>query len=353
MKNSETSSGLDYLLNERHEYASFLLLVANSNVLVELGATEKSPVRSSTRIYTPLVVASPTTTADFAQATGPAQVTDSAQAANSAQVPNSTQAADCGQVEVITIDSSTIASATEEIDPDSPVIGILAESPATPDNPVTPILTGITLMSMDVPTSTDPGIPSGDLILPSDLQIPSPRLTQFLLLSQQGASPQRSEKAIDPPTNLEDFNITMDTSPPVSYAVDQPGPSFPNISKTRNEILALSNVLGRIPPSFLEGTDLRTGPEFSVSVIENPPIPPHQSTTETGLPETNYSYQEQLDNDLNEVPAVRNKRQRPRYSLKGSMLRKHPVLKFSAIGPIDREKLLASGGAEYVDSSFP
>ena len=177
------------------------MLVANSNVLVELGATEKSPARSPTRIYTPLVVASPTTIADFAQSTGPAQATDSAQAANSAQVPNSTQDADSGQVEEITIDSSTIASVTEEIDPDSPVIDILAESPATPDNPVTPILTGITMMSMDVPTSTDPGAPSGDPILLSDLQIPSPRLTQFLLLSQQGTSPQRSEKETDPPTN--------------------------------------------------------------------------------------------------------------------------------------------------------
>ena len=112
------------------------------------------------------MIASPTTTADFAQATGPDQATDSVLA------PNSTQAADSGQVEIITIDGSTIASLTEEIDPDSPVMDILTESPATPDNPVTPILTGITLMSMDVPTSTDPGAPSGDPILPSDLQIP-------------------------------------------------------------------------------------------------------------------------------------------------------------------------------------
>ena len=163
-------------------------------------------------------------------------------------------------------------------------------------------------------------------------------MTQFLLLSQQGTSPQRSEKETEPPTNLEDFNVTMDTSLPDSYAVDQPGPGFPNISITRNEILALSNVLGRIPPSFLEGSDLQTGPEFSVSGIENPPITPHQSTTETDLPGANYSYEGQLDNDLNEVPAVRNKRQRPRDSLKGSMLRKHLVLKFSATGPIDREK---------------
>ena len=92
----------------------------------------------------------------------------------------------------------------------------------------------------------------------------------------------------------------------------------------------------RIPPSFLEGTSSQAVPEFSVSVIENPPIPPQEQllTTETSLQETSHPYQEQLDHDLDEVPPIRTKRQRPRYSLKGSMLGKHPVLKFSATGPI-------------------
>ena len=259
-----------------------------------------------------MVVASPTTTADTSPAANLAQTIDSvgtlrpAQVPDSAQTADSAQTVDIGQVEVITIDSSTVASATGEFEPDSPIIDVLTESPATSDNPKTPILTGITMMSMDVPISTAPDVHTGEPILPSDLQIPSPRLTQFLLLSQQGTSPQRTVKETDLPTNLVegDFDMTMDTSPSASYAVDQPGPSVPNINITRNEIFALSNVLGRIPPSFLEGTSSQAVPEFSVSVIENPPIPPQEQllTTETSLQETSHPYQEQLDHDLDEVP---------------------------------------------------
>ena len=35
---------------------------------------------------------------------------------------------------------------------------------------------------------------------------------------------------------------------------------------------------------------------------------------------------------------VRGKRRRPKYSLTGSMVKRHPVLKFSATGPLDEDK---------------
>ena len=37
-------------------------------------------------------------------------------------------------------------------------------------------------------------------------------------------------------------------------------------------------------------------------------------------------------------PEVRGKRRRPKYSLTGSMFKRHPILKFSATGPLDRER---------------
>ena len=37
-------------------------------------------------------------------------------------------------------------------------------------------------------------------------------------------------------------------------------------------------------------------------------------------------------------PTVRGKRRRPKYSLTGSMFKRHPVLKFSATGPLDKDK---------------
>ena len=51
-----------------------------------------------------------------------------------------------------------------------------------------------------------------------------------------------------------------------------------------------------------------------------------QSSSETAQPPS------QMEN-----PVTGEKRRRPKYSLKRSMLRKHPVLKFSATGPLDRE----------------
>ena len=38
------------------------------------------------------------------------------------------------------------------------------------------------------------------------------------------------------------------------------------------------------------------------------------------------------------VPLARGKRRRAKYSLTGGMLKKHPVLKFSATGPLDKSK---------------
>ena len=37
-------------------------------------------------------------------------------------------------------------------------------------------------------------------------------------------------------------------------------------------------------------------------------------------------------------PEVRGKRRRPKFSLNGSMFKRHPILKFSATGPLDRER---------------
>ena len=270
------------------------MLIANPNVLVERGATEKSPACSPTKIYTPLVVASPTTTAE------PARRTDS--------VP----------VEVIIIDSSTVVSATEEVDPASPAIDIITESPATPDNPVTPILTGITMMSVDAPSNEPSGTHQENPASLTNLQMPSPRLTQFLRISQQDTSPELTPNVVKLGTTIEeeDFNMQTDDIPTVNYTIEQPGPNVPNISITRKEILALTNVLGRIPPSFLESTELETGPGFPISMVEYPPSPPFEPSTSTRTCALGASYPQlaQVETDLSELPVVRNKGQRTRYS---------------------------------------
>ena len=157
------------------------MLAANSNVLVELGATEKSPARSPTRTYTPLEVASPSKTANLIQTTVHDENVATIQTADPLLASNIAPATGNEQVEVITIESSTVASTIEEVEPESPIIDILNESPPTPENPVSPILTGITMMNMDPPDNSTANTTNADPILPSDLQISSPKLTQFLL----------------------------------------------------------------------------------------------------------------------------------------------------------------------------
>ena len=59
------------------------------------------------------------------------------------------------------------------------------------------------------------------------------------------------------------------------------------------------------------------------------------SPTEISAPETCCPYETKVGQEADELPIIHNKRQTPRYSLKGSILRKRPVLKLSATEPLD------------------
>ena len=108
---------------------------------------------------------------------------------------------------------------------------------------------------------------------------------------------------------------------------------------TKQEILALTNVLNRIPRSFLTGEGT-SGEHASLNVVNDPPISPTRSlagSSRDTVP-TSTGEETRLCSSGEEVVVPTGKRQRPKYSLKTSMLRKHPVLQFSATGPIDSER---------------
>ena len=210
------------------------------------------------------------------------------------------------------------------------------------------------MMSLDAsPNAASEALPE-ESVPPAALQIPSPWLPQFLLLSQQITSPRATPNAAEFSTTIEeeDFNMLADTIPSENDATEQLGPNVPNISITRKSILVLTNVLEKMPPSFLESPEAETGPEFSISVVENIFIPFSTCQPQELAHPLLVTPSRGLENDLDELPAFRNKRQRPRYSFKGSKLRKHPVLNFLATGPVDREKLHTSGGVVYAGSNF-
>ena len=176
--------------------------------------------------------------------------------------------------------------------------------------------------------------------VPSSSQIPSPQSSQFLTYF--------SNQALDPPSprvvgldapdqgqmctplseNLE--NPTADT-----HANTEPC----GLSVTRQEVMLLSNMLGRIPRSVLAGGD-EQATSLPFSIVESP------SNFGTALPLTSSQDERHaqsspgisMQDPQNPDQLSLRKRQRPRYSLKSHMFHKHPVLKFSATGPIDPEK---------------
>ena len=100
---------------------------------------------------------------------------------------------------------------------------------------------------------------------------------------------------------------------------------------TRQEVLALSSVLDKIPRTFLVRGD-RNVPDNITLIVDG------QASTSQG--ETT----EHPPDDLlplsssEELPLARGKRRRPKYSITSAMLKKHPVVQYFATGPLDRNK---------------
>ena len=118
--------------------------------------------------------------------------------------------------------------------------------------------------------------------------------------------------------------------------INLPGPAFPNFSKTRQEVLVLSNVLGRIPQSFVSGEDPHQSMSFTVLDDVVPTTIMTTSSQEDLMASAGTDTKQQGTGQGSAM--MHGKRRRPKYSLTGSMFKRHPVLKFSATGPLDCDK---------------
>ena len=169
----------------------------------------------------------------------------------------------------------------------------------------------------------------------------SPRFSSFLTRGTTFGSligQTQIVNPVDPPTPREEGEVRKD--PPLAEQVISTAEgSSHHVTVTKQEILALTNVSNRIPRSFLTGEGT-SGGHVSLNVVNDPPISPTRplagSSRDTDTTSTGEETRLCSSGEESVVPT--GKRQRPKYSLKTSMLRKHPVLHFSATGPIDRER---------------
>ena len=109
---------------------------------------------------------------------------------------------------------------------------------------------------------------------------------------------------------------------------------------TRREVLAITNVLGRIPQSLLNDPDPATTSSFTFNLIEDPPKSHTKRIARRGAEGADDQNlgEPMTYSSCEDAPVPGGKRRRPKYSLRTHMMRKHPVLKFFATGPIDRQK---------------
>ena len=331
--------------------------MSNLFVLVELGATEKSPGRSPTKIYTPLEVIPP------GQPTVPSP-TANPEHISVITIGSSTIASDSAAVESEEPQGETVVDTVEDtIDPDGIVHSPaqvnfdLLDSTINPEdletskeedtphlasiheNLVEPLLSGVNALTMD----TSPEVitaPNVGTSVPLPKQQASTSLfTQFLLPSPTARVEQLDLDPEKHNSSLNKSNDKADEVPTDFETTEVHRPNVQSVNITRNELVAITNVIEKLPQSYIGGTETENDQGISFSVVEDTLQEPPRGNPEEDQHATNsgpnISHSEQ---ELDEPPVICNKRPMPRYSLKGSMLRKHPVLKFSATGPVNRDK---------------
>ena len=112
------------------------------------------------------------------------------------------------------------------------------------------------------------------------------------------------------------------------------------VTITRREAIALTNVLDKIPRTVMQQDNQTTIDNITLTVVDkpsNPPEPNVQDDEQGGSAELP-SGDTRPNPGPDDRPVLRGKRRRPKYSLTTAMLKKHPVVQYFATGPLDRSK---------------
>ena len=178
-----------------------------------------------------------------------------------------------------------------------------------------------------------------EFISPRSSQVVSPLLNQFLATAAHESLSQFTRADFD----LARASGQLNTQPPEQMEIpttetSQPACTRTSISVTRQEIRTISSLLERIPQRYVTRERSDCDQPLTLMVVDatNPaPVTATSSQEETGTS----ALTGVPASELREEDVVRSgKRHRPKYSLTSAMFKKHPVMKFSATGPLDKDK---------------
>ena len=174
-------------------------------------------------------------------------------------------------------------------------------------------------------------------VVPGTIQSISSRYSQIIYQSFHDGLDQFNAETTGQDLLRESANMEIqpnDQARTENLGIPSIAPGSVNI--TRIELLILNDFLGRIPPEFVVNDEIEADQPFTLMVVdesEPPTMLLTSSQEEVGVPTSS--------NTASQAPPDRRpvgKRRRPKYSLTTAMLKKHPIKKFSATGPIDRNK---------------
>ena len=298
----------------------FLFICSNRPiVLAEQDTAQVAPSNSPTKVYAALKVATPQSRGLAAEVGTPNEpplqidegiTTETHSSPSPLKIPG--PASDAVQSQVKDLSNKTVVAPTPDTTP---------------------------VKSMDELTGSFTQDVYRDLIPQCSSQMESPRFDRFLPQTENNDdAPQNSAVVgLDTVLNPEDIRLQEDIGHAGEESNLQDG-TLPSLSITRQEILVLSSVLDRIPPAFLTNEEINIHQPIGLTIVDDlvPTAIPATSSQEelTMHTDPGTTHQETGQNVL----LARGKRRRAKYSLTGGMLKKHPVLKFSATGPLDKSK---------------
>ena len=204
---------------------------------------------------------------------------------------------------------------------------------------VTPLIPNLSLEGTRDATinnlSTDP-------VVPAVAATTSPRFSSCLLRPEEISSRAETPEMVTPGVPMD---VTETSDPPMTPATQEDPPeghssTTQNLVITRQEVFALTSVLGRLPQSMIGQPGPSSSGDITFNIVDDPPQSPTWNLTQQSRDQGTIQESERAIgcSSCEETQVARGKRQRPKYSLKPHMLRKHPVLKFFATGPMERSK---------------
>ena len=234
---------------------------------------------------------------------------------------------------------NTTASTTAILETDQSQIQPIGEETTTAGSSDPRSSVGSSSKSMNEPNINFPQEELGELVASPSVRGTQFTIDQFLTPTSFSRDRQGVPGLLDPDESFDaEVMDVRENNPTAHSSREYLSETYPVLNVTRQEVTFLANFLGRIPGDFLTGGGTEPNQALSLAIVDNVMDTAPQTTSsqedQPGTSLTGTFYPEEQE----PAPLISGKRRRPRYSLTVSMLKKHPVLKFAATGPLDASK---------------